>query len=59
MVLGQEQVPQAQVPGFGLELFENGRVCAESLVACAQLGFEEVVCGDAVFFDEFFDLVVC
>lgn len=56
MILGQEHVPETALASFGFEVLENGGGGCPSLFAFSELGLEEGVCGDAVFFDEFFDL---
>lgn len=56
MVLRQKQIPQSQLLGLGLELFENWGVDLPSLVAFTKLGFEDIISGDAVLFDKLLDL---
>lgn len=56
MVLGQEHVPQTELLSLCLERLHDGRGSLPSLLAFAQLGGEDGVCGDAVLFDEFLDL---
>jgi len=57
VVPGEEQVPQTQLAGLGLELLHDGGVCLPSLFALAELRLEERLRGDAFLFDEFLDLV--
>lgn len=56
MVLGQEHVPQAEFLGLQLELFQHGGGSLPSFLAFTELGLEDSIGGDAVLFDEFFDL---
>lgn len=58
MVLGQEHVPQAALAGLDFEVVKDRGGGFPSLFAFAELRLEDRVCGDAVFLDEFFDLVV-
>lgn len=58
MALGKEHVPEAQAAGLGLELFDYRGVGLPSGGCGVELGLEEGVGGDAVFFDEFFDLLL-
>lgn len=58
MALGEEHVPEAQAAGLGLELFDYGGVGLPSRGGGIELGLEEGVGGDAVFLDEFFDLLL-
>lgn len=56
MVLGQEQVPQAELLGLQLELLEHGGVGLPSFLALTELRLEDGVGGDAIFVDELFNL---
>jgi hypothetical protein len=65
VVLGQEHVPEAELLGFDLEVFDDLRVGVEAGDSVAailvDLLGEDGVRGDAFFLDEFFDLdeIVC
>lgn len=56
MILGQKLIPQSKLLRLRLEFLEHGRVRLPSVFALGYLGLEEIVGGDAVFFDKFFDL---
>ena len=57
MVLGQEQIPQTELLGFGLQILDDLRVGVESGDrAGADLLTEDFIGGDTVLFDEAFDL---
>jgi hypothetical protein len=58
VVFGQEHVPETQLLCALLEVFNNRRVGAEALGGrLADLLGVDGVCGDAFFFDKFFDLL--
>jgi hypothetical protein len=57
MVLGQKHVPQTQLLGLYLQLFDDLRVAVEALgSSSAQLGLEYSFGGKAFIFDEFLEL---
>lgn len=56
VVSGEEHVPEAEGTGSGFEGFDDGGVGLPSCFAGAELGVEEGVRWNAVFFDELFDL---
>ena len=58
MVPGQEQVPEAELLGAGLEVLDDGRVRGEALLGgLADLADVDFIGGDAFFFNELLDLV--
>jgi hypothetical protein len=60
VVLGEEHVPEAQFAGLGLEILDDLRVRVEAgdrvMAFFVDLLREHGVGGDAIFFDEAFDL---
>lgn len=58
VVFGEEHVPEAEGAGFGFEGFDDRGVGLPSRFAGAELGVEEGICWDAVFFDERFNLLL-
>lgn len=59
MVLRQEHVPETKLLGLLLQALQDGGGGGPSLLAFAELGCEDGIGGNAVFFNEFLDLEVC
>lgn len=57
VVLGQEHVPETQLPGPLLQVLDDGRVRREALLRrLADLACVDGIGGDALFLDELLDL---
>lgn len=56
MVLGKEHVPETNLLSLLLQTLQDGGGGGPSLLAFTELGCEDGIGGDAVFFNEFLDL---
>jgi len=56
VVFRQKQIPKPQLLRSVLQVIDNGRVCAPSLLAFTELGVKESICWNTFFFDKLLDL---